>query len=155
MRWKHLKSKTNTNSAIILSTIPILHTQTHIYNIRNSVFAISVRTTIEAWNKKQHAVDVIALTFCAWNQQQKFITYLNEIIEDAEAFRIVTGLNIHQWPNLRSSKGDVFIAHHNLKLLSSYTIWFRPVVVIFLHNLQQKHPYITNFPLQIISVCYA
>lgn len=64
-------------------------------------------------------------------------TDLNKIIEYAKSFGILTALNIHQWPNLWSSEGDMLIPHNNFKLLTSNTIRFRPAAIIFLHDLKQ------------------
>jgi len=64
-----------------------------------------------------------------------YVSDLNKIVKDAKAFRIRTGLNVDERPDLGSCEGNVLVPHDNLELLASHPIGFRPVVVVLLHDL--------------------
>jgi hypothetical protein len=62
-------------------------------------------------------------------------TNLDEVVEDAEALRVLAGLYIDEGPDLGGG-GDVLVAHDDLELLPADVVGFRPVVIVFLHNLR-------------------
>ena len=63
------------------------------------------------------------------------LTDLNKIVENTKAFWIITALYINKRSNLWSSERYMLIPHNNLKLLAPNTVRFWPVVIIFLHYL--------------------
>jgi hypothetical protein len=60
---------------------------------------------------------------------------LDEVVEDAEALRVLAGLDVDEGANLGGGEGDVLVAHNNLELLPPHAVGLWPVVVVLLHNL--------------------
>lgn len=62
-------------------------------------------------------------------------TNLDEVVEDAKPFRILTALDVDEGPDLGGGEGYVLVVHHDLQLLPANPVWWRPVVVILFHDL--------------------
>jgi hypothetical protein len=61
---------------------------------------------------------------------------LDEVVEDAEALWVLAGLDVDEGSDLGGGEGDVLVAHDDLKLLPADAVGFRPVIVVFLHDLR-------------------
>jgi hypothetical protein len=64
--------------------------------------------------------------------------HLHQIIEDAQAIRVLALLHLQHRAKLGGVEADVLTIHLNLQLLLANTVWQRPVIVILLHNLRHS-----------------
>jgi len=66
--------------------------------------------------------------------EDETLDILNKVVEDTQAFWVLTFRHVHQRPNLRSLEGDVIIAQSNFKLLLAHNILLWPIRIVFLDN---------------------
>ena len=62
-------------------------------------------------------------------------THLHQVVEDAQAVRVLALLHLHERAQLGGGEGDVRLAQDDLQLLAAHLVWRRPVGVILFEDL--------------------
>ena len=63
-------------------------------------------------------------------------THLHQVVEDAQAVRVLALLHLHERAQLGGGEGDMGLAHDDLQLLPAHLVRRRPVGVVLFEDLQ-------------------
>ena len=65
-------------------------------------------------------------------------THLHQVVEDAQAIRVLALLHLHERAQLGGGEGDVGLAQDDLQLLAAHLVRRRPVGVVLLEDLRGR-----------------
>lgn len=69
-------------------------------------------------------------------RKDQTLDVLNKIVEASETLRILAIVDVDKRSDLGRSERDMLVAHDDLELLTTDSVWWRPQLVVLLHDLR-------------------